>query len=84
LIPWRELPYHLERFEDVYDDAIIRAMVDLGYKHLNRGTSICLTASYMQERLEWARAYENFTPENWFEICFSDEIWATGVSVYRE
>lgn len=31
-IPWRELPYYLEGFEQISDDAIIWALEDLGYQ----------------------------------------------------
>ncbi len=84
LIPWRQLPYYLEGFEEVRDTAIIRAMRDMGYKREPRSKAIRLTAKHKQARLEWARAYEHYTTEDWSRICFSDETWATGASVYRE
>ncbi len=83
-IPWPQLPHYLEGFEAVRDAAIRRALRDLGYARKPRRSRIELTDDHKRDRLEWARAYEAFTPADWSQICFSDETWATGVSAYRE
>ncbi len=50
----------------------------MGYKREPRGKAIRLTAKHKQARLEWARAYEHYTTEDWSRICFSDETWPPG------
>lgn len=52
LIPWIELPYWIEGFENVRDAAIKRAMEDLGYLRKERQKKICLSQKHKETRLK--------------------------------
>lgn len=84
LIPWIELPYWIEGFDNVRDSAIKRAMEDLGYLRKERQKKICYSQKHKENRLKWAKDHEHLTPEQWAYFIFSDETWVTGTSPYRQ
>lgn len=65
LIPWIELPYWIEGFENVRDAAIKRAMEDLGYLRKERQKKICFSQKHKDTRLKWAKEHLNLVSNSY-------------------
>lgn len=63
LIPWIELPYWVEGFDNVRDSAIKRALEDMGYLRRERQKRIVHTEVHESERLRWAIEHKDLVSQ---------------------
>jgi hypothetical protein len=85
-LPWADLRYYIPGFELFGERAISTALESLGWKRSIRQRQIQLTDKYNADRL--AFAYEQLplrpNPEDWENVLFSDETWATNNPMWKQ
>ena len=85
-LPWADLRYYIPGFELFSERAITTALRSLGYKRVIRPRRIYLTDRHKANRL--AFAYEQLAlrprPEDWEQVLFSDETWATNSNQWKK
>lgn len=84
LIPWRELPYYVQGFENVRDAAVRRALKDMKYLRTQRPRKIKYTQEHLDNRIRWCTERKDWTIDQWAFYVFSDETWVNGTSPYRQ
>lgn len=59
--------------EKVKQESIRRLLNEMDLRKWRQLSRPALCRIYAAKRLQWAKKYENFTPENWTQVCQSDE-----------
>jgi transposase len=57
----------------VSNDTLLRTIRDSGYGHWKAKKRPKLTEEHARLRLEWAKAHQDWTPEQWAKVIWSDE-----------
>lgn len=69
-IKWRDLT---RTCENAKERAVRKLMSEMGYRKWRTKKRPHLTAAHAAARLQWARKYEQFTPQEWRRVVWSDE-----------
>jgi hypothetical protein len=72
-VPWQDIPQLLSL--DCGVKAIRTAFKKEGYARYSARLKPPLTYTNQVQRLQWAIEHEDWTEEQWFEVCWSDETW---------
>lgn len=85
-LPWSDLRWYIPDFDRFGESAIITALRSMGWKRRVRPRRIHLTDRHKADRLNFA--YEQLSvrpnPEDWEDILFSDETWATTSPMWKK
>ena len=78
-IPWRYIPRVEEEFQSYGERALATAFTLQGYcRRVSKGKGFSNNPEVCNERLAFAEDGITWSRERVLNICFSDEVWATG------
>lgn len=84
-LKWEDLRWYLEGFDRFKDRAFITAMRNAGFQRKVPPRKIQLTARHRADRLAFCREQLALRPrpEDWENVAFSDETWATNSHIWK-